>query len=458
MDFNGKKICIIGFGKSGVAVAKKMLEQGAIVKVSESNQKDAVLKQKIDLDISSIDFEFGGHTAGFCTLSDIIVVSPGVHLDIGPLEEAKKKNIPIISEVELAFMFFKKPVIAITGTNGKTTTTMLVGEILKRAGFRVGVGGNIGFPLISIDDKDLDYIVAEISSYQLEAIENFRPRIAVILNLTPDHLERYKTMSEYGKTKARIFENQGTDDFVIFNLSDPLVSEMVSLARSKKIPFSSKEAVEGGYFVNNGYLAKLNENVIRSIIRVDDVRIKGVHNIENCLAAVASAALCGVPFEQIAKTLKEFEGVEHRIEPVETINNISFINDSKATNPDSTIVALKTVAKNNNVILILGGKDKGTDLSAMIDEIKRSAKEVVLIGEATERFKKALVSAGFMNFHLVSSMEEAVERSYKLAKAGDSVLLSPACASFDMFSDFEHRGKVFKHIVRKIKNEISSPE
>jgi len=443
MHFNNKKISIIGFGKSGKAAAKRLLQAGAAVKVSD-------VGGAVTVPVQNIEFEYGRHTFDFIKDSDLIVVSPGVHLDITALEEAKKAGIPIISEVELAFMFFIKPVIAITGTNGKTTTTALIGEIFRNARYRVAVAGNIGDPLVEVDDKDLDFIIAEISSYQLEGIDRFRPFISVVLNLTPDHLERYKTMDVYGSAKKRIFENQVPSDHLVFNADDGAVVEMVKNASPQKHPFSRKEALESGLFVNSGYIVRLRENFLEAVAGLDNIKIKGGHNLENCLAAASAALICGIPAADIAKTLSEFPGVEHRIEPVRVVNGVEFINDSKATNPDSTIVALRTVSKGSDVILILGGRDKGTGLKDMCAEIAERVKAAVLIGEAADRFDEALRSSGFVNIKRASSLEDAVRTSLSLSSSGDKVLLSPACASFDMFKDYEDRGRCFKKIVMEI--------
>ncbi len=444
MDFLNKKICIMGYGKSGKAAAERLLSAGAVIKISESRSDADGIKEL------PVEFEFGGHTADFCCDADMIVISPGVHLDISAVLEAQKKGIPVISEIELAFMFFSKPVIAVTGTNGKTTTTTLIGEMLKRAGLRVAVAGNIGIPLVSVDDSSLDYIVAEVSSYQLETIDRFRPYVAVLLNLTPDHMERYKTMEPYIAAKKRLFMNQTPNDLCVFNFDDDGVRKAVSDVVSTKVPFSRKQAVENGFFVNEGFVVRLNENISEAVFRADEIKIKGVHNLENALAASAAAFLCGVSFEDIAATVREFSGVEHRIEFVRELNGVKFFNDSKATNPDSTVVALKTVSNGKNVVLILGGRDKGTDLAEMNDVIAESTKAVVLIGEAADRFESSIRARGLENIKRAGSLDEAVRVSFSMSENGDSVLLSPACASFDMFSDFEHRGRAFKEIVNNL--------
>ena len=409
MDLAGKNITVFGLGKSGLAAARKLTSLGAIVRTTDSKIKEHALD-----DIDGVD---------------LIVVSPGVHLDIPVLVEAKKRGIRIISEIELAYQFLKKPIIAVTGSNGKTTTATLIGEMLKAGGKKVTVAGNIGNPLVEVDDSNLDYIVAEISSYQLEAIDKFKPRLSVILNIQPDHLERHHSMEEYIKQKAKIFMNQTGDDYVIYNQDDPEVSRMVQGATCQVLGFSKDKAAE----------------IIT--IKPEEIKIPGRHNLENSLAAASAAYLCGVSKAAVAQVLRSFPGVEHRIEFVLSINGIDFYNDSKGTNPDSTMVAIDTFP-GRGIILILGGRDKGTDLSLLMEKIKKNVKDVVLIGEAADRFDKALLAAGYQNIHPAGfSMEDAVKKAFSLASKGDIVLLSPACASFDMFSNFEERGRSFKDLV-----------
>ena len=427
-DFKDRNITVFGLAKSGIAAAKKLVSLGAQVTLTEikpARDLDQVsLKELQDLEV---DLELGGHSSKSIESAELIVVSPGVHLDIPVLEEAKQRRIPIISEIELAYRLLSKPIIAVTGTNGKTTTTTLIGELLKAGGKRVAVAGNIGAPLVDVDDSKLDYIVAEISSYQLESIDEFKPWISVILNIQPDHLERHKTMDEYIHQKARIFMNQGSDDYVIFNMDDPQVAKMVKGACAKQLGFSKSN----------------------SLLSPSEIKIPGRHNLENALAAAQAAYLCGLDKKTVADVLRSFPGVEHRIEFVSKINEIEFYNDSKATNPDSTLVALETFNE-RGIILILGGLDKGVTLDALCHKVKEGVRDVVLIGAATKRFKEALEKAGYPKIHLAGSMEEAVQASSHLGKPGDVVLLSPACASFDMFSNFEERGRVFKQAVRKI--------
>lgn len=425
-SFKEKKITVFGLAKSGIAAAKKLALLGAKVKVSEVKPESAVDPKVVcELKALGVNVELGGHSKDALT-AELIVVSPGIHLDIPILEQVKQKGIPIISEIELAYSLLSKPIIAVTGTNGKTTTTTLIGELLKAGGKKVVVAGNIGAPLVEVDDSNLDYIVAEISSYQLETIDSFKPWISIILNIQPDHLERHGSMEEYINQKSRIFMNQVGDDYLVFNQDDSKVLKMVKKAKAKLIGFSTK-----------------HPEIIT--IAPNEIKIPGRHNLENSLAAASAAYLCGVKKETVAKVLKTFPGVEHRIEFVALINGVEFYNDSKATNPDSTLVALETF-KGKGLILILGGKDKGTDLSLLCQKVKENVKDVVLLGEATDRLKKALEKSGYNNIHLATSMEEVVDQSLSLANKGDIVLLSPACASFDMFANFEERGRVFKKL------------
>ena len=438
-----RKITVFGAGKSGVAIMKKLSDK--IVFLSEE-QKEIPKKVLKSIKESNIQFELGGHTSKAIEGTDLIVVSPGMHLDIPILKKARKLNIPIIGEIELAGLFIKTPIIAVTGTNGKTTTTTLIGSILRDYGYKSAVAGNIGFPLISVDDSKLDFIVAEVSSYQLETVQTFKPWISIILNITEDHLTRHKTMKGYTKAKAAIFSNQDKNDHFIYNFDDQRVRVLARSAKCTKIAFSRKTNLKNGACEKDGYIYYKSKRVCA----IDALRIKGDHNIENALAAVSVAMLCNVTSASIRRTLMNFKGVEHRIEFVKKTRGVSFYNDSKGTNPDSTIVAIKTLYPAHKIVLILGGRDKMTDLTQMCNEVKKHVKDVVLIGEARKRIKQNLWHVGFKKIHEAKSFNAAVKKSYKLAGNGDAVLLSPACASFDMFSNFEERGKVFKQIVSKI--------
>ena len=437
------KIAVFGAGISGLAAAKKLGKNSAFLTESKEHLDAKTLST---LKKSGIKFELGGHTEKALQGTDLIVVSPGIRLDIPILKTAKKRGIPIIGEIELAYSFIKKPIIAVTGTNGKTTTTALIGQILKDHGCKVAVAGNIGNPLISVNDAKLDLVVAEISSYQLETVKNFKPWISIILNITEDHLTRHGTMASYSEVKSRIFSRQGKDDVLIYNSDDKEVVRIAGKAKCKKIAFSQKNKLVNGISVHKGsifYGSKL-------ICGIKDIKIKGAHNVENCLAAVAAALLCNVPASSIRRTLMSFKGVEHRIEFVKKTAGVSFYNDSKGTNPDSTIVAIRALYPAHKLILILGGRDKMTGLWGLCREIKSHVKKVVLLGEAKERFMRNLKKCGVKGILEAGTFKDAVVMSYKLAARGDAVLLSPACASFDMFKNFEERGKVFKKIVQHL--------
>jgi len=424
--WEGKKVTVFGLGRSGAAVARKLAGLKSDVTITESKSED-----KLDNDLVSemkkigVRLETGGHSNRSIEGADLIVLSPGVHTDLVTLEEARKLRIPIISEIELACRFISKPIIAITGTNGKTTTTTLIGEFLKAYGKKVAVAGNIGNPLISVDDKDLDFLVVEVSSYQLETIVTFRPWISLILNLAEDHIERHKSMEEYSAAKARIFLNQRKTDYLIYNADDKLVSSIAASSEARLVPFSKN----------------------KPFLDPREMLIPGEHNLENALAAAQAALICGVTIDTIKKVLSTFPGVEHRIEFVTEKRGVKFYNDSKGTNPDSTIVALKALSNGQkNIILIAGGKDKGGDLADMARLISTTVKKVILIGEAANRFGKVLKT----DLIFSGDLKEAVNTAYSLAGQGDIVLLSPACASFDMFSNFEERGKIFKELVDRL--------
>ncbi|MBN2057458.1 MAG: UDP-N-acetylmuramoyl-L-alanine--D-glutamate ligase [Candidatus Saganbacteria bacterium] len=425
-----QRIAVLGLAKSGLAAAERLKGLGKQVFLSETKPRSQIspasLKALAEL---GLEAEFGGHSQKVL-LADLIVISPGIPLDIPIVRQAAAKGIPVISEIELAYRLLTKPIIAITGTNGKTTTTTLIGELLKAAGKKVAVAGNIGEPLVLVDDTALDYIIAEISSYQLETIVDFRPWISVILNIQPDHLVRHGDMSGYIKAKARIFINQTGDDYLVFNEDDPAVKKMAKTASCRLKGFS-KDCFK--------------------IITLDpkEIKIPGRHNLENSLAAATVADICGVDKQVVAEVLKNFPGVEHRIEMVAEGNGVTYYNDSKATNPDSTLVALETFA-GRGIVLILGGKDKGTELATLSKKIKEFVKFVVLIGEATDRFAAALKQAGYSAVSRVNDLEAAVRTAGAKAVKGDIVLLSPACASFDMFANFEERGRVFKQIVKEV--------
>jgi len=451
MDVAGRKILVLGAARSGVAASKYLVGEGA--KVILSDIKKALDMQKIQEEVESFGIQtlWGDHPDVNKILPDLIIVSPGIPLTIPPLQDAFRANIPVISELELAFQFSQAPFIAITGTNGKTTTTALIGQLFKDVGRKVIIGGNIGIPLISEIKKlsSNDLVVAEVSSFQLETINTFKPRVAIILNITPDHLDRHGSMEGYRIAKAKIFANQREEDFLILNYDDPLVKELAYKTKSQVIFFSRRNKLEEGVYLQGGQLViNIGEGPI-SICQPQDISIKGNHNLENAMAAVAAGYILGLEPEEIKYTLVHFPGVAHRLEFVAEIKGIKFINDSKGTNPDASIKALE--AYNEPIVLIAGGKNKGSNFSDFAENINDKVKELVLVGQAVPEIKNAVVEKGFTSYHEVKTFADAVFKAYELAEKGDIVLLSPACASWDMFDNFEQRGDVFKDLVHGLR-------
>ena len=445
MDLANKNVLVIGAARSGIAAAKVAKKFGANVTLSDA-------KENLDVDISGVEIRLGKQTDELLRGVDLIIVSPAVPLKISLLKSAVEKNIPVISEVELAYDLAKSPICAVTGTNGKTTTVTLLGLLLKTAFEKVGVGGNIGVPLseVALEVGADGCIAAEISSYQMEATKNFRPHVSAILNVTPDHLKRHGTMEVYQAMKEKIFAQETAEDFLVLNFDDERTREMIDRAACKVVYFSrQRELDEGAFIKNNRLIIKFNGT--HELCTVDELGIKGGHNVENALAASMMAFLVGAPVEKICGVLKSFQGVEHRIEFVREIDGVKFYNDSKATNTDSAIKALETFA--GHIILIAGGDDKGTDLTDFLQLVKERVDSLILVGDAAERFKACAIESGYPAekiFDAGYSMQRAVELAKEISRAPQIVLLSPACASFDMYSDFEERGRDFKRIVHSI--------
>ena len=443
-----KKMLIVGLGKSGISCARFLKEQGALVTATDSKSIDDLTEEAKGLRSIGIHLEANGHRNDTFLGSYMIVMSPGVSMDIEPVKLARDKGIKIISEIELAYNFIKTPIIAITGTNGKTTTTSLIGEILRKSQKEVFVGGNIGNPLIEYTSlkKETDYIVAEISSFQLEGIVNFRPNIAVLLNLSPDHLDRYPSYQDYIKAKERIFLNQNKADVAILNADDPLISKIAdSLKDVRKIYFSKKEKIDKGiYLEGDSIVSEVHSQ--KCFYSTEAFKIKGVHNMENIMAAIAAAQLCKCNNEQIKDAIDNFTGLEHRMEFVQEISRVHYYNDSKATNAGAVEKSLMSF--NQPVILIAGGKDKGTGYDTLKNLVKEKVKRLILIGEAKGILFKELGS--LTQTLTADTLQEAVEIAWLDSSPGDIVLLSPACSSFDMFRDYEERGKVFKASVAEL--------
>ena len=444
MDLANKRVLVVGLGRSGVASALFLKKRGARVTVSDAKSEDQLRDEIPALLDQGITVETGSHGERTFQNQDLIVVSPGVPVDAPPLVQARAVGEPVIGEIELAAEFLQGPIVAITGSNGKTTTTTLVGEILAKSGLKTLVGGNIGKAAISLvgEATPETAIVLEVSSFQLETIRAFRPKVAVILNITPDHLDRHRTFETYVNAKARIFENQTADDFCVLNSDDSPCVELASRTRARVFWFSRKREVDQGAFLRKAQIVFRRDGSEFEIMPVADVPLKGAHNIENVLASVCASALMGCDSKSIAQAIREFKAVEHRLEYVATIRGVEYYNDSKATNVDATIKALESFPA--NIHLILGGKDKGSDYTVLNDLLKQRVKRVYTIGAAAAKIESqihgtAVVSSG--------KIQNAIQQASESAVPGDIVLLAPACASFDQFQNYEHRGRVFKELV-----------
>ena len=448
MELKNKKVLVVGLGRSGAASAIFLQEHGAKVIVSDSKSEAQLQRDVPALLDRGISIETGQHGERTFRDQDLIVVSPGVPSDQPQLQHARSLGIPVIGEVELAFRFLQGKVLAITGSNGKTTTTTLVGEILAKSGRKPLVGGNIGTPVISLANQSAPetLTVLEISSFQLESIQQFRPWIAAILNITPDHLDRHHTFQAYVDAKLRIFENQQADDFAVLNADDPTCAGLKQKVRSALLWFSRRERVESGAFMSGDQVIFRRNGQEQPVLSRSDIQLKGEHNLENVLAAVAMTMVAGCAPQQVRQAVREFRAVEHRLELTATINGVTFYNDSKATNVDATVKALESFP--GNIHIILGGKDKGSDYSVLNPLLRERVKRVYLIGAAADKIASQVQGAA----ELVRSgtLNRAVRQAFDAARSGDVVLLAPACASFDQFENYEHRGRVFKELVQSL--------
>jgi UDP-N-acetylmuramoylalanine--D-glutamate ligase len=455
MELKDKSVLVVGLGRSGVASALFLKAQGARVTVSDTKSGDELRNEIPTLLDHGITVETGGHGERTFRGQDLIVVSPGVPVDAPALVQARPLGGEVIGEIELASQFLPGPIVAITGSNGKTTTTTLAGEILAAGGFSTLVGGNIGTPAISLVEqaKPETVIVLEVSSFQLETIQAFHPKVAVVLNVTPDHLDRHKTFEAYVDAKARMFENQRDDDFAVLNADDPTCVVMAQRTKAQVFWFSRQKQVSQGAWVRDGNILFRDgdgqaKNGQREIMPVSEIPLKGVHNLENVLAAACAGALMGCEAKKIRQAVHDFKAVEHRLEFVATIGGVDYYNDSKATNVDATIKALESFPA--NIHLILGGKDKGSDYSVLNELLQKRVKRVYTIGAAAEKIESQIASSKSVSFEVVpaETLENAIRKAHAVAVPGDVVLLAPACASFDQFENYEHRGQVFKEIVR----------
>jgi UDP-N-acetylmuramoylalanine--D-glutamate ligase len=446
MELKDKRVLVVGLGKSGVASALFLKAQGAHVSVSDTKNGDELRNEIPVLLDHGITVETGGHGERTFRGQDLIVVSPGVPADAPLLAHARSLGVPVIGEIELAARFLPGPIVAITGSNGKTTTTSLIGEILTSAGLAALVGGNIGTPAISLAERATreSVTVLEVSSFQLETIQTFRPKVAVVLNVTPDHLDRHKTFEAYANAKARVFENQRGDDFAVLNEDDPTCVTMAARTRAPVFWFSRLKEVKQGAWVRDGNILFRDERGQREIMLASEIPLKGAHNLENVLAAVCAGALMGCSPEEIRQAVRDFKAVEHRLEFVATVRGVDYYNDSKATNVDATIKALESFPA--NIHLILGGKDKGSDYSVLNDLLRQRVKRAYTIGAAAGKIESEIASSQ-VEVVRAETLENALRKANAVAVAGDVVLLAPACASFDQFKNYEERGRRFKEIV-----------
>ena len=445
----GNRIMVWGMAKSGIAAAKLLAEKGYFVRINDLKTADK-LEGIEALDGLGIESRLGEPANDLINDIDMLVMSPGIPADNIVAIKAREMGVKVIGEIELAYLFGKGKFVGITGTNGKTTTTTLLGEIFKADGKNTIVVGNIGEPYAAhVNELDEESVtVCELSSFQLETVETLKPDVALILNLTEDHLNRHRTMEKYGSIKERIFMNMD-EGSVILNADDPITVRMAENVKCRVVWFSRRKEVETGAFVRDGKVIYRDGNETE-IIDTSLIGIPGPHNLENALAAVAGAMCAGAPVDVIRRMLVEFKGVEHRIETVRTVNGITYINDSKGTNPDSTIKAVETMTR--PTVILLGGSEKYSDYTAMCEVIKNSPVQyAVLLGDTGEAIGRALEKAGFTKMEYVDhDFEKAITTATAHASDGWNVLLSPACASFDMFSCFEERGEKFKEIVNKL--------
>ncbi len=450
-EMKDRKVLIVGLGKSGVAATQAMIKLGADVSVQDSKSESESDTQLVTYLKSNNVTCYLGEIPPETEIFDMLILSPGVSPELEFIKKAAAAGAEITGELEIAYRQGKGKYVAITGTNGKTTTTTLTGEIFKAAKRKTYVVGNIGVAVISmaLSAEDDAWLITETSSFQLETTKEFKPEISAILNLTPDHLNRHHTMEAYGLAKAKVMANQDETQYAVMNYDDKASFALAKDTKARIVPFSRIEKLDFGAFVDDGRIVIKDENgETHDICGVKELRIPGSHNVENALAAAAIAFFAGIDEDIIGETLRNFRGVEHRIEYVGTANGVRFVNDSKGTNPDSSIKAVQAI--DGSIILIAGGYDKGSDFTELINAFDGKVKYMMLLGTTAEKIKAQAEAAGFTACVMCSDMEECVNKGFELAEAGDTILLSPACASWDMYSCFEQRGEHFKSCARAL--------
>lgn len=455
MDLEGKKTLILGAGESGVAAAKFLAGRGAVVALHDKKPLEDWTEKARSLKTEKIGLLEGQIPSWLLDQIDLVVVSPGVPTNSVPARYVGRKDGEVIGEVELAYRFLKGRVIGITGSNGKTTTTTLIGELLKNAGIVTQIGGNIGTALITLAETSGEetWTVCELSSFQLETIRNFRPNIAVALNVTPNHLDRYNFFSDYAAAKHRLFLNQTADDTAILNFDDETTRSWAENLKAKVIFFSVRKELDSGLFLRGRDLICRLDGAEKVLTTRDEMTLRGLHNVENILASFAAGIACGAALESMRETVRNFKAVEHRLEYVAEIEGVKFYNDSKATSVDATLKALEALAEETGKInLILGGRGKNAPYEPLARLIKSNVRKLVLIGEDADNIESQLKE--FAEIVRAGSMPDAVLKSFQSAESGDSVLLAPGCASFDMFRSFEERGVVFKNAVEDLESRV----
>lgn len=454
IDVRGKRVLVVGLARSGRAAALCLQRHGAVVVVTDTKPPAAVAHLLPELLEHKIGLELGSQRLETFLAHDLVVVSPGVPWDLPQLQAARARGIPLVPEIEVAGWYLSDPIVGVTGSNGKTTTTALLGKMLEASGFPTFVGGNIGVPLSSAVDRvpTGSIIVAELSSFQLEAIQDFHPHVAVLLNISPNHLDRHPSFEAYAQAKRQIFRNQRAEDYAVLNADDPWVCGLSPALASQKVFFSRSQQIPCGLFVSNGNVVYRMGHLERVLLETREVRLRGGFNLEDVLAAAAAACVLGADFDAIRGAVREFKGVEHRLEYVREIHGVAFYNNSKATSVDATVKSLETFDR--GVHLILGGKDKGAPYAPLRPLLKDRVREVLLIGAAADRIAREL--SGAVELVGAGDLESAVREAFQRARPGDVVLLAPACASFDQFQDYEHRGRLFKEFVERLAKEIES--
>jgi UDP-N-acetylmuramoylalanine--D-glutamate ligase len=450
IELAGKQVLVVGLARTGIATALFCAERGARVTATEARPEQEIAETAAKLRAAGVTLELGGHRAETFVRQDLIVPSPGVPPMTPALAAARAIGVPVWSEIELAWRFLRGRLICITGSNGKTTTTSLIGHILETARLPVQIAGNIGTPLISRVDlsSDASFTVVEASSFQLESISAFRPDIGVLLNVTPDHLDRHGSIEAYGRAKARMFENQTVEDAAVINADDAIAPQYAP-SGPRVFYFSREKRVASGCYLRGDEIVFRCDGTETVLLLRKDIGLRGNHNIENVLAAAAAARLAGAEPVAIAEGVRSFAGVEHRIEYVATVSGVEYFNDSKATNVDATLKALDAFP--GNVLVILGGKDKGSDYRILRQALRSHARMALLIGSAADKIEAEL--AGVIPVERAETLARAVEIASRHAQPGDIVLLAPACASFDQFENFEQRGRVFKQLVRELEKK-----